>query len=245
MPTEKNSLSFGRYVKAIRIEKGISLEQVSRETKIGMDALLLIEKEDHQGLPAEVFVKGFLRAYARAVGADADSAVRRYLSSRRALQETAGFDIDSTDSDTNIWPRFLFSLAALSCIVALSIFGVSFYQERHSDNVATTDRAVNERRDTIDSGPVQAVTVERRQNGNRSAKLLLRIITVEDTHIKVTIDDRKPETHNLHTGDRLELAASTGFKLLISNAGGVRLMLNKKSLTVPGKSGEAVSLQLP
>ena len=245
MSTERNSLSFGRYVKAIRIEKGISLEQVSRETKIGMDNLLLIEKEDHQGLPAEVFVKGFLRAYAQAVGADADVAVRRYLSSRQALLETAGLEVDPTDSDTNVWFRFLFSLAALSSIVALSIFGVSFYQERYSDNTATTNRAVNERHGKIDSGPVQASPVKKRQNENRSGKLLLKIIAVENTHIKVTIDDRKPEIHYLRSKDRLELAASTGFKLLISNAGGVRLMLNEKSLSVPGDSGEAVSLQLP
>ena len=245
MSTERNSLSFGRYLKTIRIEKGISLEQVSQETKIGMDTLLLIEKEDHEGLPAEVFVKGFLRAYARTVEADADATVRRYLSSRSAMQETAGLEIDSIDSGMNVWPRFLFSLAALSCIVALSIFGVSFYQDRHSDNAAMPHRSGNEKRDNIDAGPVQATAVEKRQNGNRSAKLLLRIITVEDTQIIVTIDDRKPETHNLHTGDRLELAASTGFNLRISNADGVRLILNEKSLTIPGKSGQAVNLQLP
>lgn len=42
----KNSLTFGRYLKAVRLEKEIDLENVSAETKIGMDYLLLIEKED-------------------------------------------------------------------------------------------------------------------------------------------------------------------------------------------------------
>ena len=54
----KNSLSFGRYLKAIRIEKGISLDEVSEETRIRIDTLRLIEKEDHDRLPSEVFVTG-------------------------------------------------------------------------------------------------------------------------------------------------------------------------------------------
>ncbi|MFC1489532.1 helix-turn-helix domain-containing protein, partial [Thermodesulfobacteriota bacterium] len=88
MATYKNSLSIGRYLKTIRREKGISLKEVSRKTKIGVDTLLLIEKEDHEGLPGEVFVKGFLRAYAKAVGVDDDVVIQRYLSDCRALQET-------------------------------------------------------------------------------------------------------------------------------------------------------------
>ena len=83
MTTENKSISFGSYLKTIRIEKGIDLEDVSIKTKIRMDNLLLIEKEDHARLPDEVYVKGFLRAFAKVIGADGDEAVRRYL---RSLQ---------------------------------------------------------------------------------------------------------------------------------------------------------------
>ena len=81
MTSEDQYLSFGRYLRSVRIQTGLSLEEVSWETKIGMENLLLIEKEDLISLPAEVFVKGFLRSYAKAVGADGDRAVRNYLSS--------------------------------------------------------------------------------------------------------------------------------------------------------------------
>ena len=46
-----------------------------RETRIRRDALIHIEEEDHEKLPDIVFVKGFLRAYAKAIGADGDEAV--------------------------------------------------------------------------------------------------------------------------------------------------------------------------
>ncbi|MEJ2727944.1 MAG: helix-turn-helix transcriptional regulator, partial [Deltaproteobacteria bacterium] len=70
MKTEKESFSFGRYLQAIRLKKKISLEKISEETRIAINNLRLIEKEALEGLPDEVFVKGFLRSYARAIGAD-------------------------------------------------------------------------------------------------------------------------------------------------------------------------------
>jgi len=70
MKTEKESFSFGRYLQMMRLEKKIKLQKVSEETRIAISNLRLIEKEDLEALPDEVFVKGFLRSYARAIGAD-------------------------------------------------------------------------------------------------------------------------------------------------------------------------------
>ncbi len=59
MKTDKETISFGRYLQAIRLEKKISLEQVAEQTRVGLRNLLLVEQEDHEQLPAEVYVKGF------------------------------------------------------------------------------------------------------------------------------------------------------------------------------------------
>jgi len=40
MVEDKDSLSFGHSLKSIMLEKGISLEEISNETKIRMDTLL-------------------------------------------------------------------------------------------------------------------------------------------------------------------------------------------------------------
>ena len=88
---DKVTLSFGRYLQAIRLEKAISLEVVSKETRIRKDMLALIEEENHNKLPDEVFVKGFIRAYAEAIGADGDEAVRRYNSRLQVVQKICVF----------------------------------------------------------------------------------------------------------------------------------------------------------
>ena len=77
MTLDLNNLSFGQYLKTIRLKRGIELEVISKETRIGMANLRHIESEAHDLLPAVAFVKGFLRAYAQALGVDGEDVVRR------------------------------------------------------------------------------------------------------------------------------------------------------------------------
>ena len=130
MVEDKDSLLFGRYLKSIRLEKGISLEEISNETKIRMDTLLLIEKDDLAGLPVEVYVKGFLRAYARALGADEEEAVRRYESSRFILKKTDGYETDLKNFSSKFWIRIVLCVGILLSIIALSIYSSSLFQNQ-------------------------------------------------------------------------------------------------------------------
>ena len=81
-------MSFGRHLQSLRLEKGISLEAVSKQTRISLDNLLLLEKEDHANLPADVFNKGFIRAYAEVLNVDSEEIIQRYVESREAFQAT-------------------------------------------------------------------------------------------------------------------------------------------------------------
>ena len=110
MIENKNSHSFGDYLKSIRLEKGISLEEISNETKIREDNLLLIEKEDFDRLPSEVYIKGFLRAYAKSVGADEEEAVRRYESSSFVLRKSDEYKAEVIRSGNKFWPHLILSL---------------------------------------------------------------------------------------------------------------------------------------
>ena len=109
MKTDHDSLSFGRYLQAIRLGKKISLEKVSAETRIGLATLLMIEQENIDGLPAEVFVKGFLRSFADAVGADGDEAVRRYESRLNIVQKIAVSEDFIGKSDPRMWWKLFLS----------------------------------------------------------------------------------------------------------------------------------------
>jgi len=71
-------MSLALWLRTGRTEKGLSLDDVARTTKIQLKTLERIEAGAQDGLPAEVFVRGFVRAFARCVGLDEDEALKRY-----------------------------------------------------------------------------------------------------------------------------------------------------------------------
>jgi cytoskeleton protein RodZ len=63
-------MEFGESLRKERELRGISLEDISAQTKVNIRFLEAIEHDDLSALPAKAFAKGFLRSYARAVGLD-------------------------------------------------------------------------------------------------------------------------------------------------------------------------------
>lgn len=243
--TGKESFSFGRYLQSIRIEKKISLEKVSAETRIGTGLLKIIEKEDLEALPAEVFVRGFLRSFAKAVGADEEEAVQLYqarLDMEHTLADAGSF---SGRSSIKIWRYMVLSVAAMLGVMALSIYGVSYFQDR-----AHTPKT-EEKQETGEM-PKEAPSRDQHVSNTRGSdtvesveKFILQIKAVEDTWIKVIVDNKEPNEYNLSAGEQMEIGASAGYNLLIGNATGVELRLNEKPISISGKIGEIVSIQLP
>ena len=66
----------------------MSVEEVSRATRIPIVSIERIEADHFDDLPGEVFVRGFLKAYARAVSLPVDEVLARYTASRRVAWVT-------------------------------------------------------------------------------------------------------------------------------------------------------------
>ncbi|HVY47078.1 MAG TPA: helix-turn-helix domain-containing protein [Minicystis sp.] len=80
--------SIGRYLKRTREGRAMSVEEVSRATRIPIASIERIEADHFDDLPGEVFVRGFLRAYARAVALPVEEVLARYTASRRVALVT-------------------------------------------------------------------------------------------------------------------------------------------------------------
>ncbi|MBW1697914.1 MAG: DUF4115 domain-containing protein [Deltaproteobacteria bacterium] len=245
MYNEKKSLSFGRYLKTLRLEKGISLKEVANETRIGMETLILIENEDLGKLPAEVFTRGFLRAYAKAIDANGDEVIRRYITDIQAFRDTERFETDLKKATSRFWSRIIFSFGALGCIIAISIYVLSgsstrmpspSEQSQHQvlETVHQESRAGDERQEPK-SRPVEPT----------ADRLRLKVKAIKKTWIKVIVDSRDAKQYHLNPGDHLEIEAESGFNLLIGDAKGVELTLGDKPVRVFGKDNQVVTVQIP
>ena len=77
---ESNASEFGGgRLRRSRLRRGLELEQIAETTKISVSYLRCLEEDHYAGLPAPVYVRGFVAAYARCVGLDPQSVAASYM----------------------------------------------------------------------------------------------------------------------------------------------------------------------
>jgi len=297
---KERSTSFGRYLKTVRLEKGIRLSTISSQTRISKDTLQALEEEDHARLPAEVFVKGFIRAYARVVGAEGDVAVRGFVESCRLIAESSGLPETAAGDRPRSGSRRLILVGILVVIVLAAFFVIQALKpvktgEQEAGPQAPETAAVKKKAPPAAPQTPQPVSVQAQSGsmapaepekddgveknpglekdpgvekdpgfGEKPAagptaqqepdvpaesapvdRQRIHIEVVEDTWLKVIVDGLTTHEYSLAPGDSLELVADKGFNLLIGNATGLRLTFNDEPVSIPGKSGQVVTIQLP
>ena len=69
----------GAWLRRSRLRSGVEIDQIAAVTKINPSYLRYIEEEKFEDLPALVYVRGFVGAYARCIGLDPDRVVSSYM----------------------------------------------------------------------------------------------------------------------------------------------------------------------
>jgi cytoskeletal protein RodZ len=75
--------SVGEYLKRERELRKVTLEEIASVTRICTRYLQALEDGDYESIPAEVFVRGFLRAYAKCVGLSPNDIISKYEMKRK------------------------------------------------------------------------------------------------------------------------------------------------------------------
>lgn len=249
--------SYGLYLQTVRVDKGIPIEKVAEESRIRAEILRSIEAEDHANLPDDVFVKGFLRLFATAIGADPEEALRRFALRREPAQAVMSRSHAESQKAGPIWLTLLWIAALMGCLIGGTLFVYQKVYQKEKD-VAPHASVVNGKDDApatsqtpsvgtpMDKPTAPVETTDREtSDGIDTAAYVLEIVCHEDTWLKVIADDARATEHYLTTGETLTLNANTMFNLLVGNAGGVSVQLNDKPVPISGVSGQVVNLQLP
>lgn len=216
----------GKFLKETREEKGKSLEDLSKLLKIRYDYLKAIEDEDYQSLPGDVFIKGYIRIYAKELDVDSDYALGLYKKQITAVQLPEPPSL--AHEKKSIFPYKLIGI--ISSVTAVVLFTGFFIMHKSQGPDVRIVKAINE--------TVPASTEEPKG-------FSLEIIATEETWVSVDIDKNKHEQRLLRTGEAVRWNAVEGFSVKIGNAGGARLVFNGKTIGSLGPSGKVVRLVLP
>lgn len=67
--------AFGPNLRRIRMQRGVSLERIAADTKVGIELWSGLERNDLSRWPTGIYARAFVRAYAQAVGVDPEATV--------------------------------------------------------------------------------------------------------------------------------------------------------------------------
>jgi transcriptional regulator with XRE-family HTH domain len=90
-PTPEDRLpAFGRWLARERELRGLSRDEVTRATKLAPGVVEALESGEEARMPPRAYVVGYLRAYAAAVGLDADEVILQYEETAEPAGAAAG-----------------------------------------------------------------------------------------------------------------------------------------------------------
>ena len=107
--------SFGAWLRSQREVRGVDLEAIAQSSKINIRYLELLEEDRFDLLPASIFVRGFLREYARIVGLDPDEVLNFYLVA------SAGGEYESSTETTGSSPSTWLVGRTVAILVGLAV----------------------------------------------------------------------------------------------------------------------------
>ena len=90
-------ITVGRLFQKEREEKKVSLETVSKETRISLPFLRAIEEDAYQLIPAETYVRGFIRSYAKLLRLNVDEILDLYRHQAEPL--STGLEAENNAAD--------------------------------------------------------------------------------------------------------------------------------------------------
>jgi len=132
--------SIGAYLRRERELRHLSLEELVQITRVPLRMLQRIEDDRFDELPGEVFARGFLRAYARAVGLSPDTVLNRYSQGRK-VEEASPAPLLTSIQTPERGRRFGIAIALVILLILFTLALSIVLRPRHRDAPLELSRA--------------------------------------------------------------------------------------------------------
>ena len=114
----------GAVLREKRIELGIDEKSIAQKLKMRMDQLRAIEQSDYAKLPARTYAVGFVRAYAKSLGLDAETLVDLFKTETQSHDSSKPAELNFPEvAPAPKWPSG--GIVVVALVVAIVIYGVA------------------------------------------------------------------------------------------------------------------------
>lgn len=267
--------SLGQYLAACRQKAGLSIEDIAERTRVNPRVIRAAEADQFEQLPGVVFIKGFLRTYAKVTGIEGEELIRRYenLGVTMADHSPKLISMPLHQERRNPLSVALGLLMALGILFFLGYYSGLFPGLKEPDGALDTYVVPPPpARTAPDAPPVTAQESPAAEPEPReipspappapaaAAKptYQLKISATQDTWLKAILDGRDEREVILRDGNTLTWPAERQIIISIGNVAGTQMWLNGKpvnlgsppsnvilNMTLPHPSGAATKEMRP
>jgi len=209
----------GSALRRAREVRGASLDEAARDTRLRVDQLDALEREDFDVLPGDVYVRASLRTYASYLGLDADKVAGAYARTAEELEPPPPAKLGPVErmiaaSRIRDNQRFLL-VAAASILLILLAFGLL----SRGESAPPTALIPADTSSPVPNDPT------------------IRVVVVARSDVAIGSDaDGAKASYSLRPGETLTLVALERLTFTVSDAGLVEVSLNGTPAT-EGVSG--------
>jgi cytoskeleton protein RodZ len=259
--------SFGERLKREREMREVSLDELTKSTRIPRRFLEALENEDWNKLPGGVFGRGFVRTVALYLGLDEEVLLGEYDLARGVLPRSGPAKPEDRIPATPLWIPIV-AVLAIGLILAGLVFGGRYFwrkyaERRHSGPSSAlvlppADPSAESSTVAAAGGaqPANASLLDAKNDPNApansnsqpapvppAASLDLSVSTSAATRVRVLADDKLVLDEELPGGVNRHLSAADHFEITAADSSAVLLELNHqvmRPLGPPGASGTMV-----
>jgi len=254
--------SAGARLKKIRLEKGLTLEEAHKKTRINLNILKALEEDSLLNF-SPVYIRGFLKIYCKFLGVDPQEFIPAYKEPQSKPVYVSGLGVQE-------WPLSMFEIASrklrrleirrlkikpfvLSLLAILFLFGLfnlgksfskrSLIPRKNQILAPKTEKKGAPDKEQKAPVPVSAASPKRQEAippAEATLGVTVGIHAKEDCYIYLKTDGKVVFQGVLKKGRAEDWQAKNKIEFSLGNAGAVDLEVNGKRILPLGRRGHAV-----
>jgi cytoskeletal protein RodZ len=228
----------GTHLRNLRAKKGISLEEIATKTMVQQRFLDAIEKGQIESLPEPLYVRGFIRRFAEALGVDGIPLSESFPLGNMSVG-TANSKFSAGSTPLRPWHLYVLYLAAV--LGAIALLYLLFKPSESTPEKAGANRSSPAASASkLEKKTPKPVAIAKPKTAPVQAQLTLKA----DSYLSVRVDGQPNYEGILKSGETKTITAKQSIQLSAGNAGGVMLGVNGQPAKIMGQPGEVKDVSL-
>jgi cytoskeletal protein RodZ len=232
--------SLGERLRVAREARGLSLSEVSEQIRIRTVYLVALEEENWRAIGAPVYVRGFLRTYARFLGLDPEEVVAQFGEAVPPEPASEPHYVERTPrrSSTITWVAACIAVL-LVAFVAYNALTMRHQEVASSDASAPASPAVAP---SLSPGPATGSPAPASRAASPTpgpGRQSLALVLSAPSWLRVVVDGNVSMEGTFPAGTSKTFHGRAA-SVRVGNAGGVEIYVDGKDVGKLGKSGDVV-----